>query len=138
MEWTAAEILKLVFGAVIETSAGKLTESAIKQARLLWEMIRQRLSGEEKVQTALVEIEQNRSWEHLKQIQPFLEVEMIRDSQFAETIKTLAEEIKVSGSQDTITMNVDATGNSAVVGKAEGKTLNFGGTHIHHIHHNHG
>lgn len=135
MEWTAAEILKLVFGAVIETSAGKLTESAIKQARLLWEMIRQRLSGEEKVQTALVEFDQHGNWEHLKQIQPFLEVEMIRDTQFAETIKTLAEEIKASGSQDNITMNVTASGNSAVVGKAEGKTQNFGGTHIHHNHH---
>jgi hypothetical protein len=133
MEWTAAEILKLVFGAVIETSAGKLTESAMKQARVLWEMIRQRLSGEETVETALVEIEQNRSWEHMKQIQPFLEVEMLRDSRFAESIKALAKEIN-TGSQDTITMNVDASGNSVVVGKAEGQTQTFGGTHIHHNH----
>lgn len=134
MEWTAAEILKLVFGAVIETGAGKLTESAMKQARVLWEMIRQRLSGEETVETALVEIEQNRSWEYMKQIQPFLEVEMLRDSRFAESIKALAKEIN-AGSQDNITMNVDAHDNSAVVGKAEGKTQNFGG---HHVHHNHG
>jgi len=134
MEWTAAEILKLVFGAVIETGAGKLTESAMKQARVLWEMIRQRLSSDQTVETALVEIEQNRSWEHLKQIQPFLEVEMLRDSRFAESIKALAKEIN-AGSQDNITMNVDAHDNSAVVGKAEGKTQTFGG---HHVHHNHG
>lgn len=133
MEWTAAEILKLVFGAVIETGAGKLTESAMKQARVLWEMIRQRLSSEETVETALVEIEQNRSWEYMKQIQPFLEVEMLRDSRFAESIKALAKEIN-TGSQDNITMNVDARDNSAVVGKAEGKTQTFGGNHVHHNH----
>ncbi|MFB8792019.1 MAG: hypothetical protein U7123_25025 [Potamolinea sp.] len=134
MEWTAAEILKLVFEAVIETGALKLTESAIAKARQLWEMIRHRLQGDERVQTALVEIDQHRSWEHLKEIELFLQVEMYRDRQFAETIKTLAEEIKASDSQDTITMNVDAHDNSAVVGKAEGKNQNFGGTHVHHNH----
>ncbi len=134
MEWTAAEILKLVFEAVIETGALKLTESAIAKARELWEMIRHRLQGDERVQTALVEVEQNNSREHLKQIEPFLQVEMYRDRQFAETIKVLAEEIKASGSQDNITMNVDARDNSAVVGKAEGKTQTFGGNHVHHNH----
>ena len=129
--FTAEKIAELAFGAVIETGAGKLTEGAIAKGKQLWQKIRNRLKGEPTAEAALVEVEQNHSKEHLAQVVPFLQVEMLKDSQFAHEIQILAQEITNTGSQDNITMNVEAHDSSAVVGKAEGQMQFFGGTHTH-------
>ncbi len=118
--FTAQKIAELAFGAVVETSVGKLTEGAIANTKQLWQKIRDKLKGEPAAEAALVEIEQNHSREHLAQILPFLQVEMIKDPQFAQEIKKLAQEINTEN-QENITINVENPQSSPVVGKQEGQ-----------------
>ncbi len=118
--FTAEKIAELAFGAVIGTGAGKLTEGAIAKGKQLWQKIRNRLKGEPTAEAALVEVEQNHSKEHLAQVVPFLQVEMLKDPQFAQEIQTLAQEITNVGSQDNIeTKDFEAHDNAAVAGKVE-------------------
>ena len=128
--FTAEKIAELAFGAVIETGAGKLTEGAIAKGKQLWQKIRNRLKGEPTAEAALVEVEQNHSKEHLAQVVPFLQVEMLKDSQFAHEIQTLAQEITNVGSQDNITINVENPQSSPVVGKQAGTGSKIVGTEI--------
>ena len=107
---TAEKIFELAFGAVIETGASEL-------AKKLWQKIRNKLKGEPVAEAALVEIEQNHSREKLAQIVPFLQVEMLKDQQFAQEMQTLAKEINAN-TQENITLNVDSPQSSPVVGKA--------------------
>ena len=134
MEWTAAKILELVFGKVIETGAQKLTEGALAKGKQLLGKIRDKLKGKPTAEAALVKVESG-SKDDLKKVVPFLEVEMLEDEPFAQEIQTLAhefqQEINISPSQDAINMNVDARDNSVVIGKAEGQTQTFGGNHTH-------
>jgi hypothetical protein len=135
MEWTAAKILELVFGKVIETGAGKLTEGALDKGKQLLGKIREKLKGEPTAEAALAKVESDKAQADLAEVVPFLQVEMIKDKPFAQEIQTLAQEfhqeINISNSADAITMNVDARDNSVVVGKAEAQTQTFGGTHNH-------
>jgi hypothetical protein len=65
-----------------------------------------------------------------QQVVPFLQVEMLKDPNFAQEIQTLAQQIKQvinSGNQENIAMNATAYDNSTVkqVGKIEADTVNF-------------
>ncbi len=65
-----------------------------------------------------------------QQVVPFLQVEMLKDPDFAQEIQTLAQQIKQvinSGNQDNIAMNATAYDNSTVkmVGKIEAGKVSF-------------
>ena len=130
---TAAAIAKLAFEAVIQTGAGKFSEAALNKSRQLWQKIRGKLKEDPTAEAAIAEVEQHQSQEILEQqLVPFLQVAMLKDPQFAQEIQNIAQQINQeihAGSQDTITMNVEARDNAAVIGKAEGQTQYFGGTH---------
>ena len=132
---TAAAIAKLAFDAVIQTGAGKLTETGIEKSKQLWQKIRGKVKEEGVTEAVLVEVENTKSQEILeKQIVPFLQVAMLKDQEFDQEIQSIAQKINQEiqeGSEDNITFhNIDARQGGAVVGKAEGEIQNFGGTHI--------
>ena len=132
---TAAAIAKLAFDAVIQTGAGKLTEAALEKCKQLWQKIRGKVKEEGVTEALLVDAEKNKSHEILEQqVVPFLQVAMLKDQQFNQEIQNIAQQINQEiqeGSQDIIEQKYFEThDSSAVVGKAEGKTQNFGGTHI--------
>lgn len=116
MEWTAAKILELVFGKVIETGASKLTEGALVKGKQLLGKIRDKLKGEPTAEAALAKVESDKSQADLEEVVPFLQVEMIKDKPFAQEIQTLAQEFKqeinISNSQDNTVMNQDNSGNA--------------------------
>jgi len=65
-----------------------------------------------------------------QQVLPFLQVEMIKDAAFANTLQALAEQLQQSlekSSAETIAMNIQAYDQSTVqqVGKIEAETVNF-------------
>jgi hypothetical protein len=131
---TAAAIAKLAFDGFIQAGAGKLTEAALDKSRQLWQKIRGKLQDDSTAGAAIAEVEKQKSQEILEhQVVPFLQVAMLKDSQFAQEIQNIAQQINQeihSGSQDSITMkNFDVHDNAAVVGKAEGETQYFGGIH---------
>ncbi len=135
MTLTAAALAKLAFDAVIQTGVGKLTEAALKQGKLLWQKIRGKVKEEGVTEAVLVELEQNKSLKILEeQVVPFLQVAMLKDKQFEQQIQNIAQPINQeisAASQDVIEQKDFHThDSSAVVGKAEGQTQNFGGTHI--------
>lgn len=126
-ELAAAEIAKIAFEAVI----GKLTEGAMEKGVELWKKIKEKLQKEPAVATVLVEAEKTKSEAIIEQkVVPFLQVEMLKDHNFAQEIQTLEREIKQiinTGNQENIAMNATAYDNSTVkqVGKIEADTVNF-------------
>ncbi|MGK7950945.1 MAG: hypothetical protein AB4368_19725 [Xenococcaceae cyanobacterium] len=133
---TAGAIAKLVFDAVIKTGAGKLTEAGIEKCKQLWQKIRGKVKEEGVTEAVLVEVENTKSQEILEQqVVPFLQVAMLKDKEFKQEIQHIAQQINreiQEGSQDIIEQkDFETHDSSVVVGKAEGKTQNFGGTHLH-------
>ena len=128
---TAAAIAKLAFNGVIQAGAGKLTEAALDKSRQLWQKIREKLQEDSSAKAAIAEVEKQKSQEILEQqVVPFLQVAMLKDSQFAQEIKNIARQINQenhAGSQDNITMNVDARdkANAVLFEKAEVQQQNF-------------
>ncbi|NET53826.1 MAG: hypothetical protein F6K09_35880, partial [Merismopedia sp. SIO2A8] len=121
--FAAEKIAELAFGAVIETGTSELVKK-------LWGKIRNKLRGEPVAEAALVEIEQNHSKEQLAKIVPFLQVEMLKDQQFAQEMQALANEIN-TGSQENITQqDFEARDNAGVVGKQVGTVNKAGVTEI--------
>ncbi|MDB9411438.1 hypothetical protein [Microcystis aeruginosa] len=126
-ELAAAEIAKIAFEAVI----GKLTEGAMDKGVELWQKIKQKLQKEPTAAQVLAAAEQTKSEAMIEQqVVPFLQVEMLKDPDFAQEIQTLAQQIKQvinSGNQESIAMNATAYDNSTVkmVGKIEADTVSF-------------
>ncbi|MBE9246275.1 hypothetical protein IQ223_17730 [Microcystis aeruginosa LEGE 00239] len=126
-ELAAAEIAKIAFEAVI----GKLTEGAMDKGVELWQKIKQKLQKEPTAAQVLAAAEQTKSEAMIEQqVVPFLQVEMLKDPNFAQEIQTLAQQIKQvinSGNQENIDMNATAYDNSTVkmVGKIEAGKVSF-------------
>jgi len=81
-ELAAAEIAKIAFEAVI----GKLTEGAMDKGVELWQ-------AEQTKSEAMIE----------QQVVPFLQVEMLKDPNFAQEIQTLAQQIMTINQNQTET-----------------------------------
>ena len=128
---TAAAIAKLAFDGVIQAGAGKLTDTAINQAKLLWEKIRDKFKEEPSAEKALIETEEQRSPEILEQqVVPFLHVAMVKDPQFAQEIQNIAQEINQeigANSQDEFQMEAQGYDQSTVkqVGKIQADNVSF-------------
>lgn len=129
--FAAGKIAEIAFEALIQTSVGKLTEVGITKSRELWGKIRSRLAGEPALTNALAEVENNQNREVLEaEVVPFLQVEMLKDKDFAQEIKVLAQQVNQefrAGSQDNITMTGTANDSSTLkqVGKIEGNNVSF-------------
>ena len=131
---TAAEIAKLAFTSVIRTGGSKLTEAAINQAKLLWQKIREKFQGNPMAEEALKDAESQRSTEILEQeIVPLLQMAMRKDSQFAQEIQNIAQqinqEITSSGEKNLTMSGFEAHDNSVVIQGLEQQTGSIGGTH---------
>ncbi len=89
-ELAAAEIAKIAFEAVI----GKLTEGAMDKGVELWQKIKQKLQKEPAAAQVLAAAKQTKSEAMIEQqVVPFLQVEMLKDTNFAQEIQTLAQQI---------------------------------------------
>ncbi|BAG05454.1 MULTISPECIES: hypothetical protein [Microcystis] len=89
-ELAAAEIAKIAFEAVI----GKLTEGAMDKGVELCKKIKQKLQKEPAAAQVLAAAEQTKSEAMIEQqVVPFLQVEMLKDTNFAQEIQTLAQQI---------------------------------------------
>jgi hypothetical protein len=97
----------------------------------LWQKIKQKLQKEPAATQVLAAAEQTKSEAMIEQqVVPFLQVEMLKDPNFAQEIQTLAQQIKQvinSGNQESIAINATAYDNSTVkiVGKIEAGKVSF-------------
>ena len=128
---TAAAIAKLVFDAVIQTSAGKLTEAGLAKAQQLWQKIRGKVKDEGVTEATLVEVETQKSFSIFEQqVVPFVHTAMLKDTQFAHEIQHIAQQINqeiIEASQDTISMNATAHDHAQIkqVGKIQAERVEF-------------
>lgn len=115
---TAELIANLAFDTIIQTGAGKLTEAVLEKGKQLWQKIRGKVKEEGVTEAVLVEVEQNKSSQILEEkVVPFLQAAMLKDSQFAQEIQNIAQQINQEievGSQDKISMNATAHDQSTV------------------------
>ena len=133
--FTAAAIAKLAFDGVIQAGAGNLTETAISKAKLLWQKIREKFKGNPIAEEALRDAEEQRALEILEQeVVPLLQVAMRKDTQFAQEIQNIAQQINqeiTSNGQKHITMSdFETHDNSVVIQNLEGQVESLGGTHV--------
>ncbi|MGD1918257.1 MAG: hypothetical protein ACFCAD_04855 [Pleurocapsa sp.] len=128
LELTAAALLSMALGGI----AGNAASDGVQNLqRKLWQTIKNRLLQNQPIEAEIVELEQNPSENNLKPLEAFLQVEMHKDKLFAETIGKLGKEIAEAKNGDTIKIdNFTAKDNAVVIGKAEGKTQYFRGTHL--------
>jgi len=99
-ELAAAEIAKIAFEAVI----GKLTEGAMDKGVELWQKIKQKLQKEPTAAQVLAAAEETKSEAIIEQqVVPFLQVEMLKDTNFAQEIQTLAQQIMTINQNQTET-----------------------------------
>jgi len=116
-------------GTLLDMALGGIVgDAASGGAKLLWQIIRNRLAKNQPViEGEILELEQNPILENFKALEALLQEEMDKDRAFAEEISKLGKEI-AQASGDTIEMKDFKAKN--VIGKAEGN-LFFGGTHNH-------
>lgn len=121
--FTAEKLLEMALGAVVGDATSGLTKS-------LWTRISDRLRKNQPViEAEIVELEQNPTREKLKQLEPFLQVEMHKDRLFAEEITKLAREIaKAKGGDKIAVREMKAETGGVAAGKIDEPGSRFGGS----------
>jgi hypothetical protein len=132
---TAGAIAQLAFQKFIESGAGKLaekfTEGAIAKMDKLREKIWARLRGRPGGQNALLAAEKG-SKADLENVAAHLQLAMVEDPQFADEIRSLAQEIHAGKIQDNSSMHQYNSDNArGWQTKVEGGTAYVGEVHIH-------
>ena len=97
----------------------------------LWQTIRNRLQNKPVAQTAIGEIEENKSQDQISNLAPFLDVEMLSDETFKQEVQQLANEA-MNQDKDVINIHVANAQSSPVVGKQEGRDNTIIGTQINY------
>lgn len=93
LEFTGAAIAKLAFDEFVKSSAGEVAKKAVGGAiEQLRSKIKERFKGNQKAETAIDKIENERSPEALNKLSVYLDDEM-EDVPFAQTLQQLAEQI---------------------------------------------
>lgn len=108
---------------------GIVGNTATDGVKLLWQTIKNRLVNHQPIiEAEILELEQNPTPENLKPLEPFLQVEMHKDTSFAEEITKLAQEI-AQASGDNITVGeIKAEGNAVAAAKIDAPNSRFGGS----------
>lgn len=124
----------LAAGKLLDMALGGIVGDATSEgAKLLWQKIKDRLRKNQPVIEAdIVELEQNPTEENLKQLEPFLQVEMRKDRLFAEEISKLAQEIANANSGDNITVrDIKAETGGVAAAKIDAPGGRVGGSDTH-------
>ena len=131
LELSAATLLSMALGGIVGNAASDGVRNLPNLSKRLWLIIKNRLLKNQPIEAEIVKLEQNPSENNLKPIEAFLQVEMHKDKEFAEAICKLGREIAEAQNGDSIQIdNFTVQDNAVVIGKAEGQTQYFGGTHI--------
>ncbi|MGK7953443.1 MAG: hypothetical protein AB4368_32830 [Xenococcaceae cyanobacterium] len=119
----AGKLLEIALSAIVG-------DAASEGAKLLWQKIKNRLlKNQPFIEGEIVELKQNPTQENLKQLEPFLHVEMRNDPNFAEEISKLGKEIANASAGDTITTDeIKAETGGVAAGKIDALNSRIGGS----------
>ncbi|MBD2365127.1 hypothetical protein H6G36_28895 [Anabaena minutissima FACHB-250] len=120
---------------MIESGTGKLTEkfteAAIAKANDPRKKILERLKGKSDIEQPLAAIQQGLTAE-LSHIEPYLQIEMNKDPQFADEVRQLAQEIHAGKIQDNSSMTQNNYDNAkGWQTKVEGGTAYIGDVRVY-------
>lgn len=130
---TASAIATLAFTKIFEKTLEKFTEAALAKMDELRKKIWDKLRGDSSAVSALAAVEQGNESE-LERVKIYLEHAMHSDSQFAEQVRLLAQEINAGKLPDNSSMTQNNYGSSTgyqTTVKTERGTTFVGGTHTH-------
>jgi hypothetical protein len=92
----AAEIVKIAFQEFAKSGAGELAKKSVSGAidliKNLRDKIKAKFQGNERVEKALVEVEQGNS-EALGKVAKYLDIELDEDEAFAKELRQIAQQI---------------------------------------------
>jgi len=132
MGLTAAEIAKIAFSGGVQATGGAVSVAAIEKAKALWGAIRQKFQGNEFVEDALNDVENQKSLEILEQqIVPMLQRAMDKDNQFAQKLQNIAREVNQeinsnTGNQTNISVgDVNASDDAIAFGNIDNQGGNI-------------
>lgn len=134
----AGSILELALKKFMETAAGEvakqLTEPTLKKIDELRRKIWAKLRGQPAVEQVVAEIEQQGQVkpEHLKVLEPYLQIAMNENAAFAQEIQQLAYEVsqEINQSQTSMVQN-NYGGTNYQTQTGPNNTNFFGGSHTH-------
>lgn len=131
---SVSTIAKLAFTKIFEKTIEKFSEAALTKMDELRQRIWEKFRGYSKAESALVAVEQGNESE-LKQVEIYLKDAMDSDSQFADEVRLLAQEINAGKLQDNSSMTQNNSGSSTNYQtrvETQRGTTNVGGNHTHY------
>ncbi|HEY9730184.1 MAG TPA: hypothetical protein V6D50_27385 [Chroococcales cyanobacterium] len=129
---SATAIATLAFTKMLEKTVEKFTEGTLAKMEELRQKIWSKLRGDPRAENALTAVEQGNKKE-LQRLAVYLQDAMEDDSQFANEVQTLAQEINAGKLQDNSQMTQSNYDNArGWQTKVEGGTAYIGEIHIAH------
>ena len=112
LELTAAKIVELAFGGIIQGAVGKVTEMGVgKLLKELQDKIRRKFQGNPEATKAIKAVEQGSKAE-LPKVAEYLNAFMTLEPVFAQEVRMLAQQINVSKHEEKTIMNQSNHDNS--------------------------
>ena len=114
----ASAIVKLVYESAIKAGAGELTKTAINKGKELLNAIKAKFAGNPMLEDSIKKVEEEASTENLDNLASTLDFVMKQDSQFAEQIQNIAQQINNeinSTFQDSYNINSTASDEANVL-----------------------
>lgn len=126
LELTAAKIVELAFGGIIQGAVGKVTEMGVgKLLKELQDKIRRKFQGNPEATKAIKAVEQGSKAE-LPKVAEYLNAFMTLEPVFAQEVRMLAQQINVSKHEEKTTINQSNHDNSTGIIVNTQEASNFG------------
>lgn len=126
LELTAAKIVELAFGGMIQGAMGKVTEMAVgKLLKELQDKIRRKFQGNPEATKAITAVEQGSKVE-LPKVAEYLNAFMTLEPGFAQEVRILAQQINLNKHEDKTNINQSNYDNSTGIIVNTQEASNFG------------
>jgi len=129
----AAEIVKLAFSEFAKAGAGELAKKsvggAIDLVKNLRDKIKAKFQGNERVEKALAEVEQQGTPAALEKVTKYLDLELDEDAAFATEVRQIAQQIINIQNESTVNLeqkNINKGRDQFVINQPQGD-LKLGG-----------
>jgi hypothetical protein len=130
---TAAAIVQLAFSEFIKSGVGELAKQSIggtaDLVKSLRERIREKFGVNNRAVTALAQVEEDGNEEALAKLTKYLDIEMVKDEQFANEIRQIVQQIFNIQNQSSTTLNqqnINHGRDQFIVNQPQGN-INLGG-----------
>jgi hypothetical protein len=129
----AAKLVELAFNEFVKSGAGEIAKKtvggAIDLVKNLRDKIKAKFQGNERVEKALAEVEQQGNSAALDKVTKYLDIELAEDEEFATEVRQIAQQIINIRNESTVTLeqtNINKGRDQFVINQPQGD-LKLGG-----------